>query len=259
MSPHKILIVDDENSIRSLVRSYLEADDYRRLKAIARERGLNILGPNCLGVINTDPNVRMNASFGPGMPKSGSLGVISQSGALCTALLDYAAGCDIGFSRFISFGNKSDINEIDLLKWFARDESTRVVIGYLEDISAGDAFVQAAEEVASVKPIVMLKSGTTPTGLKAAASHTGVDGGVDSAYGAAFTRSGVVRADTFEALFDYAAALALQPLPKGDRVLIITNAGGPGIMAADAVEKAGMQVAILENRTITFLREKFLS
>ncbi len=156
----------------------------------------------------------------------------------------------------ISIGNKADVNEIDLLSWFAGDENTKVVIGYLEDISAGDAFVKAAEEVASVKPVVILKSGTTATGLKAAAVHTGVEAGVDSAYGAAFHRSGVVQADTFEALFDYAAALALQPLPKGDRVLIITNAGGPGIMAADAVEKAGMQVAILENRTITLLREK---
>jgi acetyltransferase len=229
-------------------------DIEKSMVEICRRQAVRLLGPNCMGIMNT--GVGFNSSFIGRYPEPGSISIFSQSGAVCAAMIDLCSSRHLGVAKMISIGNKADINEIDLLKWFARDENTRVVIGYLEDISAGDAFVQAAEEVASVKPIVMLKSGTTATGLKAAASHTGVDAGVDSAYGAAFTRSGVVRADTFEALFDYAAALALQPLPKGDRVLIITNAGGPGIMAADAVEKAGMQVAILENRTITFLREK---
>jgi len=226
----------------------------KKMVEICRRQAVRLLGPNCMGIINTEAG--FNSTFIGRYPEPGSISIFSQSGAVCAAMLDICSSRHLGVSKMISIGNKADINEIDLLSWFARDDNTKVVIGYLEDISAGDAFVKAAEEVASIKPVVVLKSGTTATGLKAAASHTGVLAGVDSAYGAAFKRSGVVRADTFEALFDYAAALALQPLPKGNRVLIITNAGGPGTMAADAVEKAGMQVAILENRTITLLREK---
>ena len=226
----------------------------KKMVEICRRQAVRLLGPNCMGIINTE--VGFNSTFVGRYPDPGSISIFSQSGAVCAAMLDLCSSRHLGVSKMISIGNKADINEIDLLSWFARDDNTKVVIGYLEDISAGDAFVKAAEEVASIKPVVVLKSGTTATGLKAAASHTGVLAGVDSAYGAAFKRSGVVQADTFEALFDYAASLALQPLPKGNRVLIITNAGGPGTMAADAVEKAGMQVAILENRTITLLREK---
>ncbi len=226
----------------------------KKIVELCRRQAVRLLGPNCLGVINTEAD--LNATFAGRYPEPGTISIFSQSGAVCAAMLDLCSARHLGVARMISIGNKADINEIDLLSWFATDDRTKVVIGYLEEISAGDAFVKAAEEVASIKPVVMLKSGTTAAGLKAAAAHTGVEAGVDSAYGAAFNRSGVVRADTFEALFDYAAALAFQPLPRGNRVLIITNAGGPGVMAADAVEKAGMQVAILENRTITLLREK---
>ncbi len=226
----------------------------KKMVELCRRQAVRLLGPNCLGIINT--GVGLNSTFAGRYPEPGSISILSQSGAVCAAMLDLCSARHLGVAKMISIGNKADINEIDLLSFFARDDKTQVVIGYLEEISAGDAFVKAAEEVASVKPVVMLKSGTTAAGLKAAAAHTGVEAGVDSAYAAAFNRSGVVRADTFEALFDYAAALALQPLPRGNRVLIITNAGGPGVMAADAVEKAGMQVAILDNRTITLLREK---
>ena len=229
-------------------------DIERKMVDICRRMAVRLLGPNCLGIINTHHN--LNASFASRYPSRGSISILSQSGAVCAAMLDLCSTRHLGVSKMISIGNKADVNEIDLLSWLAHDEETKVIIGYLEDISAGDAFVKAAEEAASVKPVIILKAGTTPTGLKAAASHTGVLAPVDSAYGAAFRRSGVVQAENFEALFDYSAALALQPLPAGDRVLIITNAGGPGTMAADAVEKAGMQVAILENRTITLLREK---
>lgn len=138
----------------------------------------------------------------------------------------------------------------------ADDEQTGVIVAYLEDINSGDAFVKAATEASSKKPVVILKSGTTAAGRKAASSHTGVLGGPDIAYGAAFRRAGVIRADTFESLFDFATALSMQPLPQGDRVLIITNAGGPGTMAADAVEQSGMQVAILDKNTAAALREK---
>ena len=226
----------------------------RKIVDACRKKAVRLLGPNCMGIINTD--VGLNSSFIGRRPDKGSISIFSQSGAVCAAMLDICSTRHLGVSKMISIGNKADINEIDLLSWLAKDENTKVIIGYLEDISAGDEFVKAAEEAASEKPVVILKSGTTETGLKAAASHTGVLAGTDTAYGAAFKRSGVVRADNFEALFDYAAALALQPLPNGNRILIVTNAGGPGTMAADAVEKAGMQVAILENRTVTFLREK---
>jgi acetyltransferase len=226
----------------------------RQLAGLCRAKGVRLLGPNCLGLINTD-NL-LNASFAGGMPKPGGISVVSQSGALLTAILDLAAGRHLGLAKLISIGNKADLSEIDIIHALAKDELTKVIIGYLEDISSGDEFIKAAEEASSRKPLIILKAGTTAAGLKAASSHTGVLAGSDTAYGAAFKRSGVVRADTFEALFDYATAFAMQPLPEGDRVLIITNAGGPGTMAADAVEKAGMHVAMLARNTASALRQK---
>ena len=142
----------------------------------------------------------------------------------------------MGLATLLSIGNKADLDETDFLAAFADDDKTKVIVGYLESIGSGDEFIRVAESVAAVKPVVILKAGTTSAGSKAASSHTGALAGADIAYGAAFKRAGVIRADTFEALFDFATALAMQPLPKGDRVAIITNAGGPGIMAADAVE-----------------------
>jgi acetyl coenzyme A synthetase (ADP forming)-like protein len=219
-----------------------------------RRKDVRLLGPNCLGLINTEH--RMNASFAGGIPKTGGISVFSQSGALCTAILDLAAGRHLGLAKLVSLGNKADLSEVDLLRFLCRDEQTRVIVGYLEDITSGDEFVKAAEEASTVKPVVILKSGTTVAGRRAAASHTGVLGGTDLAYGAAFTRSGVIRADTFEDLLDYATALSMQPLPRGKRVLIITNAGGPGTMAADAVEKYGLETATLDRNTATALRNK---
>ncbi|HHO49234.1 MAG TPA: CoA-binding protein [Desulfobacteraceae bacterium] len=219
---------------------------------ICRRGGARLLGPNCLGLINTE--AKLNSSFAGGMPKAGSIAVFSQSGALCTAMLDLAGKRHIGLSKLISIGNKADLSEIDMLTALARDEQTKVIVGYLEDIVAGDEFIKAAEDASNRKPVIILKSGTTPAGQKAAASHTGVLTGADTAYGAAFKRSGVCRADTFDALFDYATAFNMQPLPMGDRILIITNAGGPGTMAADAVEKLGMQVTALDRNVSTALR-----
>lgn len=222
------------------------------LAGICRSGGMRLLGPNCLGVINTA--VKLNSSFAGHMPHAGTIAVFSQSGALCTAMLDLAENRHIGLSKLVSIGNKADISEIDMLTFLARDKETRVIVGYLEDISSGDEFIKAAEDASNNKPVIILKSGTTVAGQKAAASHTGVLSGADTAYGAAFQRSGVCRADTFEAMFDYATAFNMQPLPKGDRILIITNAGGPGTMAADAVEKVGMRVAMLERNVSTALR-----
>jgi acetyltransferase len=162
----------------------------------------------------------------------------------------------MGLATLISIGNKADLDETDVLAAFADDERTKVIVGYLESIGSGDEFIRAAESVAAVKPVVILKAGTTSAGSKAASSHTGALAGADIAYGAAFKRAGIIRADTFESLFDFAAALAMQPLPKGDRVAIITNAGGPGIMTADAVETSGMKVASLHPDVAEGLREK---
>ncbi len=221
---------------------------------LCRQHRVRLLGPNCLGLINTDH--KMNASFASQMPKPGSISVISQSGALCTAVLDWSMGRGIGLAKLISIGNKADLSEIDLLEALAEDKQTKVIACYLESITSGDEFIKVAEAVASVKPVVILKAGTTDAGGKAASSHTGSLAGADIAYGAAFRRAGVVRADNFESLFDYATALAMQPLPKGDRVAVITNAGGPGIMAADAIENNGLQVKHLQDSISTALMAK---
>ncbi len=212
----------------------------KEMLAFCRKHRIRLLGPNCLGLINTEN--RMNASFAVQMPKPGGISVLSQSGALCTAILDWAEGRGVGLAKLISIGNKADICETDLLQALAKDDQTKVIAAYLESISSGPEFIRVAEEVSRYKPVVILKAGTTAAGGKAASSHTGSLAGADIAYGAAFKRAGVVRADNFEALFDYATALAMQPLPKGDRVAVITNAGGPGIMAADAVETLGMKM-----------------
>ncbi|MDF1614740.1 acetate--CoA ligase family protein [Desulfurivibrio dismutans] len=225
-----------------------------KLAELCHRRQARLLGPNCLGLINS--HHRLNASFAGKMPTCGNISVISQSGALATAILDLAAGRHLGLAKLVSIGNKADLSEVDLLSALAADDQTGVIVAYLEDISSGDDFVRAATEASSRKPVIILKSGTTEAGRQAATSHTGVLAGADIAYGAAFRRAGVIRADTFEALFDSATALAMQPLPRGPRVLIITNAGGPGTMAADAVEQAGLQVAALDQNTAAALREK---
>jgi acetate---CoA ligase (ADP-forming) len=226
----------------------------REIADLCHSSGARLMGPNCLGLINT--HHKMNASFANHMPAVGSISVVSQSGALCTAILDWAASRKMGLATLTSIGNKADLDEIDFLAAFAADDRTKVIVGYLESIGSGDEFIRVAESVAAIKPVVILKAGTTAAGSKAASSHTGALAGADIAYGAAFKRAGIIRADTFEALFDFAAALAMQPLPKGDRVAIITNAGGPGIMTADAVETCGMRVASLHPDIAEDLREK---
>ena len=224
------------------------------ITAICKANKIRMLGPNCLGLLNTENH--MNCSFAGSMPARGEIAIFSQSGALCTSMLDLADQRSLGLSKLISIGNKADITENDILAYFVNDEKTRVVAGYLENIVAGDTFIKTAEELCTKKPVVLLKAGVTEAGQRAATSHTGVVGGTDTAYAAAFKRSGVIRADTFEALFDYVTALSMQPLPKGKRVLIITNAGGPGTVAADAVERSGMEVAELASNTAAALRNR---
>jgi acetate---CoA ligase (ADP-forming) len=217
------------------------------LEQLCTSRGVSLLGPNCLGLINTDN--RMNASFAKHTPKAGNISVISQSGALGTAILDWAEGRHLGLGKLISVGNKAQLGEVEFLTALADDEQTSVIVAYLESIASGDAFIRAAQQAANRKPVIVYKAGTTEAGVKAASSHTGSLAGADIAYGAAFARAGVIRADTYEAMFDYALAFSMQPLPKGDRVAIITNAGGPGIMAADAVEESGLRVEPLSEAT----------
>jgi acetyl coenzyme A synthetase (ADP forming)-like protein len=216
------------------------AEAERELVALCRRAGVRLVGPNCLGVLNT--HHRMNATFAPCLPPPGNISVISQSGALCVVILDVAAQQNLGLAKVISIGNKADLNEVDFLRALAADPETKVVAGYLENITDGNEFLRVAEIVASDKPVVLLKVGTTQAGAKAASSHTGSLAGADLAYGAAFRRAGVIRAENFEALFDYALALSMQPLPPGDRLGVLTNAGGPGIMAADAAESMGLRL-----------------
>jgi acetyl coenzyme A synthetase (ADP forming)-like protein len=224
----------------------------QELVEICRAKGVRMVGPNCLGVLNTDHH--MNATFAPSVPPPGKISVISQSGALCVAILDWAASQKLGLGKVISFGNKADLNEVDFIQTLAEDKETKVIAGYLESIKEGDKFLRIAEQAASIKPVVILKVGITQAGAKAASSHTGSLAGADIAYGAAFKRAGVIRAENFEALFDYATAFAMQPLPEGERVAIITNAGGPGIMAADAAEGLGLKMVSLTEASVAKLR-----
>jgi len=226
----------------------------QEITRLCRVNKARLLGPNCLGLINTSNS--MNASFATQMPMPGKISVFSQSGALCTAILDRAAEHCIGFSKLVSIGNKADLNENEFISYFATDNSTSVIAGYLESIVSGKDFISAVENASNKKPVIILKTGTTKAGVKAVSSHTGSMAGADIAYGAAFKQCGVIRAETFDEFFDYTTAFAMQPLPRGNRVAVITNAGGPGIMAADAVEKLGMRVAILATNTATALRKK---
>ncbi|HSV26570.1 MAG TPA: CoA-binding protein, partial [Sedimentisphaerales bacterium] len=220
---------------------------------IAKQGGIRVIGPNCLGVITPAHNV--NASFGGSLPLPGSIGYLSQSGALLAAILDTANTHGIGFSKLVSFGNKADVNELDLLRFFGKDRETNVIAGYLESITDGDAFVGEAEKISRTKPILLMKAGGTSAGAQAASSHTGSLAGSETAYEAVFERAGVIRCGSITAQFDYAQAFANQPLPCGDRIVIITNAGGPGIMAADAVERNGLAFASLTDETVKKLSE----
>ena len=224
----------------------------REMLIKAKEMNIRILGPNCLGLIDTSS--RLNATFAPGMPSEGNIAFFSQSGALCIAILDWALGEGIGFSKFISLGNKSDLGEIDFLKFLADDESTKVILGYLEGIEDGRAFMRVAREVSKKKPVIITKSGGTSAGAKAASSHTGSLAGSERSIKAAFHQAGIIRADTVNDLFNYALAFACQPISKGSRIAILTNSGGPGIMAADAIEQYKLNLASFSRETQEQLR-----
>ena len=228
------------------------------VKEVVGKYDIRLVGPNCLGVINNNENVCMNASFATKMPKAGNIAFISQSGALCTAVLDYAEGRDIGFSKFVSFGNKADINEVDLLHYLKDDPDTDVILMYLEDIAHGRAFLETAREITwqAHKPMLAIKSGRSAEGARAAASHTGSLAGSDSAYDALFHQSGILRVEGIDELFNRALAFAKQPIPKGNRIAIVTNAGGPGIMATDAAIRHNLRMATLSEETKQKLKQE---
>ena len=214
---------------------------------IARSAGIRVVGPNCLGVMS--PGRKLNASFGGDLPNVGPIGYFSQSGSLLASIVDMARAADIGFSKLISMGNKADTDELDLLRYLGRDDDTKVIAGYLETITDGDAFVREAERVSHTKPVLLMKAGETGAGREAASSHTGRLAGFEQAYEVVFERSGIIRCESIRRQFDYARALADQPLPAGQNVAVIANAGGPGIMAADAIERQGLTLAALTEET----------
>ncbi|MHA1265574.1 MAG: acetate--CoA ligase family protein [Candidatus Helarchaeota archaeon] len=217
----------------------------------AAKNGMRIIGPNCLGIIRTYNN--LNASFSDLMPPRGPISFISQSGALCTAVINYSFDERIGFSNFVSIGNKSDVADSDLLYYFAEDPRTKVIALYIESVKNGMKFRQAIHDVIEKIPIVVAKAGRTEAGAKAASSHTGSIAGSDSVYQAVFEQYGVYRANSMNELFYCAKALGYQPPAMGDRVAILTNAGGPGVMCSDDLLLNGLKIAQLEKKTFEVL------
>ncbi len=227
-----------------------------QIAALCREAGIRLVGPNCLGVINPHPSVRLNASFAARMPACGPISFISQSGALCTAVLDFAAARDFGFSKFISIGNKADVDELDLLPYLHEDPDTEVIMIYLEELKRGAEFIRTVKNITSgdrPTPVLVVKSGRTSAGARAAASHTGSLAGSDGVYNAVFEQSGIIRADSIEDLFNYAAAFSNRKIPRGNKVAIVTNAGGPGILATDMTVSSGLELAQFKDETVDAL------
>ena len=238
-----------------------------RMVAVCREAGVRMIGPNCLGVINPLPNVRLNASFSTRMPRPGNISFISQSGALCTAVLDFAADRNFGFSKFISIGNKADVDELDLLRYLHKDHDTEVILLYIEELRRGPEFIEAVKEITCgdyrPKPVLVIKSGRTSAGAQAAASHTGSLSGTEGVYNAIFQQAGIIRVESIDELFDFATAFAYKneselgkmrrKVPSGNRVAIVTNAGGPGIVATDMTMFSGLELAKFKDETVETL------
>lgn len=221
----------------------------QQLKDIVKKYGIRLIGPNCLGVMNLDPNTMMNSTFLKITPKSGQIALVSQSGAICAALVEDASAQGIGFSAVVSLGNKADMSEIDVLKMLAEHEQTKVIVMYLEDMGDGQEFLRVCKQVTKKlkKPVLVLKSGRSPEGAKAAMSHTGALMGSDEIYDAVLHQAGAIRVDTMEELFDYATAFSKQPLPMEGDLVIVSNAGGPAIISTDACSKFGIKMAKIED------------
>jgi acetyl coenzyme A synthetase (ADP forming)-like protein len=256
-------VVDDcaARGVRALVvitAGFAEVDAagralQKQLVEKVRGYGMRLIGPNCLGILNADPAVRLNASFAPVYPPAGRVAMSSQSGALGLAILAAARKLQLGLSTFVSVGNKADVSGNDLLQYWEEDPNTDVILLYLESFGNPRRFARIARRVSRRKPIVAVKSGRTTAGTRAAGSHTAALAASDVAVEALFRQTGVIRAETLEEMFDLAALLSSQPLPAGRRVGIVTNAGGPGILCADACEAGGLTIPELSEKTRTAL------
>jgi len=221
----------------------------RQLVEKARARGMRILGPNCLGVINT--HNRLNTTFANKAPPRGPISFVSQSGAICTSVIEYSSEEYMGFANFVSIGNKSDLDDADVIEYFAQDPATKCISIYMESAKDGRKFYETLKKkVVPRKPVVILKAGRTAIGARAASSHTGALAGSDTAYSAAIHESGAIRAHTMLELFDFSRALAYQPPAMGDGIAIISNAGGPAVIAADVAYDIGLPLATLGETTI---------
>lgn len=226
----------------------------QRLRDLVRASGMRLVGPNCMGLLNTEPEISLNATFAPTWPPAGNIGMLSQSGALGLAILDYVHTLHVGISTFISVGNKADVSSNDLLAYWADDPHTDVIVLYLESFGNPRRFARLAPEVAHRKPIVAVKSGRSAAGTRAASSHSAALASLDVAVEALFEQAGVIRTHTLEELFDVAALLATQPVPRGSRVGVVTNAGGPGILLADACDAQRLVLPDLAPDTLMALR-----
>lgn len=228
----------------------------QELVKVCRAAGMRLIGPNCMGIVNTDPKVRLNGQFSPFKPVAGKIGFLSQSGALGIAIIDYANRLGLGMSTFVSVGNKGDISGNDLIQYWESDEGTNLILLYLESFGNPRKFARIARRVGRRKPIIAVKGGRSAAGFRATQSHTGaLVAAADVTVDALFRQAGVIRTDTLAEMFDAAALLTTQPVPRGNRVAIITNAGGAGILAADACEDLGLQVLELSSKSQVELRD----
>ncbi|MCG3215335.1 MAG: acetate--CoA ligase family protein [Candidatus Heimdallarchaeota archaeon] len=220
---------------------------------IAKKYGIRIVGPNILGVIDT--SAPMNASFAERSPIKGNIAFLSQSGALLAGILDWSRAEGIGYSSFVSLGNKADLDETDFIEALSEDQHTLAILVYLESINRGRDFIKVCREVTRKKPVIIIKSGRSEAGSRAASSHTGSMTGADTTYDVAFEKCGVIRADNSQELFDMAFAFSFMPIPKGNKIVILTNAGGPGILATDEAERNGLELAIISPEFKSHLKE----
>jgi len=226
----------------------------RKLLEIVRKNGMRMVGPNCMGVLNTDPSVSMLATFSPSMPPHGPVAIVSQSGAMGQSILDYGEELGIGISQFVSVGNKPDVSGNDLLEYWGADPGVRAILMYLESFGNPRRFAKIARKLTRTKPVFVVKAGRTAAGARAASSHTAALAGTDLAADVLMQQCGVIRAQTVEELFDYAMAFPRLPLPRGNRVAIVSNAGGPAIILTDACETSGLEVPELAPETQAAIR-----
>lgn len=247
---HSIIVISDGFKEKGAEGSERE----RELRDITLGHGMRLVGPNCMGIINTDPAMKLNATFSQIYPPRGNVAFLSQSGGLGLAILDYAKNLNMGISTFISVGNRADISANDMLQYWEQDPATRVILLYLESFGNPRKFARIARRVSAVKPVVVVKSGSSPAGSRAASSHTGALATSEIASEALFRQAGMIRVNTLEELFAVATVLSHQPVPRGKRVAIVTNGGGPGILAADACENHGLELPDLSSEITEKLR-----